>query len=165
MCLVLVVLASCDQTGTMGSETIGGTASSEPFDRCPVISFDDSGPRLEATVALEVDTVPAGSNFEGTAVFTNDGAETVDFPHTGTVYAWLYEPGADVIVAVPTLTYAELPGLALAVPAHGEASLPLLGGTTPCGPDAPDVLPAGTYDVRFGLVTHLSEPVAITVTS
>lgn len=163
MCAFLVAVAGCDATGT-SSETIGVTANTEPVDRCPAVSFDESAPRLDATIKLAVDTVKAGSNFEGTATFTNDGSESTVFLHSGTVYALLYQAGTDTIVAVPAETYAQMPALGLEVPAHGSASLPLLGGTIPCGPDARDVLPPGKYDVRFPLATHLSEPTTITVT-
>ncbi len=148
ICLLLVVIAGCGPTGA-SPETIGVTANTEPVEQCPAISFDDSAPRLDATIKLTADTVKAGSNFEGTAVFTNDGSEPAGFLHSGTIYTLLYKPGTDTIVAIPAQTYAQMPALGLAVPVHGEA----------------DVLPAGTYEVRFPLATHLSEPAAITVTN
>lgn len=163
--LLLIAVTGCDRTDTSDSApTVETVINSAPVDECPVFAFDTSAPRLDATIVLEADTVTAGSGFEGTVVFSNDGSESVGFPNNGTVIAALFEPGTETVVGTPIVSYIIAPAYSLDVPAHGTAELPLIGGTTPCGPDAPDVLPAGTYDVRFALVTNLSDPVTISVT-
>jgi hypothetical protein len=164
--LLLIAVTGCGQTDTSDPAPVLETVTnSAPVDKCPVFGFDTSAPRLDATIMLETDTVTAGSGIEGTAVFSNDGSESVYFPNEGTVIAALFEPGTKTVVATPVVTYIIAPVYSLEVPAHGTAELPLIGGATPCGPDAPDVLPAGTYDVRFALVTGLSDPVTISVTN
>lgn len=131
---------------------------------CPVFGFDATATRLETSIILDTDSVPTGSVFSGTVTFMNGSSEPVGFPNHGSVTAVLFAPGTDKPVAVYTEPVQA--GLhSLEVPAGGTAELALVGGTAPCGQDSEDELSPGTYDVRFPLVTHLSEPVSITVTN
>ncbi len=135
-----------------------------PVGRCPALSFDTRAPLLHTTITLNRDTVRTGETFDGTVEFTNPGAEPINYPYNGSVeVALLYAAGTDTPVAVYTEPVTAAAS-ALLVPPGGSASLRLVGGTTPCGPDAPTALAPGSYDVRVVLVTGLSDPASITVT-
>ncbi|MEA2002917.1 MAG: hypothetical protein U9N84_13665, partial [Actinomycetota bacterium] len=110
------------------------------------------------------DTVSAGSTFSGTVTFTNPGEDIVYFPYNGSsVVAPLFSQGTDTPVAIYTKPVTAAAD-GLAIPPGGSAELSLVGGTVPCGPNAPVRLPPGTYDVRFALVTGLSDPVQLILT-
>jgi hypothetical protein len=158
--LGITSVAACSLSGSSDAGL-----SAERAARCPVIDCDTTAPPLDAAISLDDDTVQSGATFSGMVTFTNTGEETVYFPYNGsTVQGTLFAPGTDTPVAVytePVTAAAD----GLAVPAGGSATLSLVGGTVPCGPDAaPGRLPVGKYDVRIPLVTHLSDPVSMAVT-
>lgn len=147
-----------------GCDTVGGDDEARSAGRCPVFGFDLTAPLLDTGITLDAGSVRTGESFSGTVEFINPGTELVYYPFNGSVQvALLFAAGTDTPVAVytePVTAAAD----GLAVPPGGSASLPLVGGTTPCGPDAPTSLATGTYDIRFAMVTGLSDPVTIRVT-
>ncbi len=149
-----------------GCSSGGGDADARPAGRCPVFGFDPTAPRLDTSITLDAGSVRSGESFSGTVEFTNPGTEVVYYPFNGSVQvALLFLSGTATPVAVYNYTEPVTAAAdGLAVPPGGSASLPLVGGTTPCGPDAPIRLAPGTYDVRFAMVAGLSNPVTLRVT-
>ncbi|MEA2002916.1 MAG: hypothetical protein U9N84_13660, partial [Actinomycetota bacterium] len=87
--VILGLAGACGQTTPVGADSPVARVG-----RCPVFGFDTAAPRLSATIALDSDTVSAGSTFSGTVTFTNPGEDIVYFPYNGSsVVAPLFSQG------------------------------------------------------------------------